>query len=335
MARNKQSYGSSNVLVRVYEKNLLSNDYFERLLSADNEDEMLQILEETNYRHYMTIDNRDNISNVAMQALKAAYKKIFDISPDQKLSEYLSLRYTYHNIKLNMKENITGDDLSHLYIPITLFNQSAIDYAITSGESRRLPEEYVKSINEAREEYEEFRNLYSVDIIMDRRYLTHLRILAEEIGDPGLINFTEKFIDYRNLVTLVRGMKQNRTRNFFNSVLSSSGSIPKSDIIELAHNDLSDVIEYYERTHLDKVIDRVSDHQQNEIDGMKLEAILDDEIMRMMQESKRTASGPLPITAFIHAKEIEVKNLRIIRTAKSVNLANDEIRERMRLNYVT
>ena len=54
-----------------------------------------------------------------------------------------------------------------------------------------------------------------------------------------------------------------------------------------------------------------------------------------MQEGKRIAQGPLPIVAYIQAKEVEVKNLRILLFGKSANMNIDEIRERMRLNYVT
>ncbi|MDZ7835308.1 MAG: hypothetical protein U5K84_08115 [Alkalibacterium sp.] len=44
----------------------------------------------------------------------------------------------------------------------------------------------------------------------------------------------ERYIDYNNLSTLVRGMKQKRTRNFMLTVLSSSGSIPKEELLEFS-----------------------------------------------------------------------------------------------------
>lgn len=335
MAKNKQQYGASNVLVRVYEKSLLTPDDFERILAAENQEEVLQILSETDYDEYIENMVSDDFETMLTEALKATYERIFEISPNPKLNEYVSLRYTYHNMKLNIKEQITGDDLSNLYLPISPISLSAIDYAVSSGESTRLPEHYLDSINEARVAYEEFRDLYSVDVIMDRRYLTHLRLLAEEIGDEGLIDYTKRTIDYRNLITLVRGMNQKRTRNFMNTVLSSSGSIPKEKIIDLGRGDFADVIRFYSATTLDKLVNQVSDDNQENISTMQLEAIIDDEIMMHMHEGKRTAAGPLPILAYIHAKEIEVKNLRIILYAKGMDMEIDEIQGRMRLNYVT
>lgn len=333
MAKTDRQYGASNVLVRVYEKDLLSPEYFERLLIADNYDEALQILSETYYHKYIEETGINNLEEALTESLVDAYDKILEISPSSLLYEYVTLRFTYHNIKLIFKENITNRNLSNLYFPFSPFSNSAIDYAVTSGQSTRLSNLYLESINEVRREYDEFNNLYSIDVILDRRYLTHLRLLAEEIGDPRLVEYTKKFIDFRNIITLVRAMSQNRTRNFLNSVLSSSGSIEKLELIELAQGDFSEVINYYSTTHLDKAVNAAS--EDGEIIVARLEAILDDEWMLLMQEGKRIASGPLPTVAFIQAKEVEVKNLRILLFAKRADMVVDEIRERMRLNYVT
>ena len=334
MAKQNRKYGSSNVLVRVYEKSLLTEDYFERLVHADDVDEVVQILNETSYEKYMEGLTDGNFEDVLTNSLVDAYEQVYEVTPETKVSEYVSLRYTYHNIKLNFKEMLRGTDLSHLYIPISPINNRAIDYAITSGESQRLSSHYLESINEASEGYEQLQDLYSIDVILDRRYLTHLRILADEIGDKQLIEMTEKEIDYRNIITLVRAMHQNRTRNFLNAVLSSSGSISKAELIELGQKEMSDVIAFYDKTHLDKIVQQVST-DGNSISTLKLEAVIDDEIMRLMQDGKRVVSGPLPLVAYIHAKEIEVKNLRIIYYAKSTDMSVEEINERLRLNYVT
>ncbi len=335
MAKNKRQYGSSNVLVRVYEKSLLSLDYFERILAAEHIDEVLQILEETNYDQYIKRMKDSDFENMLTRALEATYKQIYEISPNKKLNEYLSLRYTYHNLKVNFKEQVTGEDLGHLYFKMSPFDYSTIDYAVSSGESARLPEPYLESIREAKEEYDQYHDLYAIDVIMDRRFHTHLGILAREIGDDDLVEFTKKYTDYRNLIILVRAMNQQRTRNFLNAILSSSGSIPKAEVIQFSDRDISDVIQFYSSTHLDQIIEQASNEENDLISTMKLEAIIDDQIMEHMQKGKLIASGPLPIVAYVHAKETEIKNLRIILYAKNVKLSQEEIRERMRLNYVT
>lgn len=336
MAKKNRQYGSSNVLVRVYEKDLLTPEYFERILLADDYDEVLQILNETIYHKYLeAMNGAQDIEAMLTEALQDTFDMIFKISPSEKLNEYIALRYTYHNIKLSFKEQITGQDLRHLYFALSPISQSAIDFAVETGSSTRLSEIYLKSINEVREEFEEYRDLYSIDVILDRRFLQHLYLLAKEIGDSDLIEYTQHFIDSRNLIILLRAMKQGRTRNFLNAVLSSSGTIPKSEIIDLAQEGYAEVKAFYARTYLHKILPQVSGDTLAEVSLNQLEAVLDDESMNFMYVGKRVAAGPMPIIAFMHAKEVEVQNIRILLFAKSIGMDVNEIRERMRVNYVT
>lgn len=334
MAKKNRQYGSSNVLVRVYEKSLLSPEYFERLVIAEDTEDVDQILSETIYDQYINEMENRNIEEVLTDALRDTYEQIFKVSPNPLINEYISLRYTYHNIKINFKEVLMNQDLSHLLLPLSPISSRAIDYAISSGESQRLPELYLESINEVRSAYEEYHDLYWIDVILDRRYLTHLRALADEIGDDNLIDYTKRIIDYQNFITLIRAMNQGRTRNFLNAVLSSSGSIPKEEILDLSQQDFEEIGRYYDRTHLSKMI-RELDISEDELSTLHLEALIDRAKMLHMHEGKRIAVGPLPIIAYIHAKEVEIMNLRIIYYAKSSNMSVDEIRERMRVNYVT
>jgi V/A-type H+-transporting ATPase subunit C len=55
--------------------------------------------------------------------------------------------------------------------------------------------------------------------------------------------------------------------------------------------------------------------------------------MGKMKDAKLEVFGPMPILAYIYAKENEVKNLRLILVGKENNLPIKEIRERMRIIY--
>lgn len=334
MKNNKQQYGSSNVLVRIYEKDLLSADDFDRIIQAENVNDMLQIFLEAYYGHLIKDDEIKNIDDVLDKVLQDAYKKGFKLSPSKLLSEYVSLRYTYHNIKLAFKEQVTGQSYTSLYFPMSLYSYSAIDYAVSSGESHYLDESYLKYINEAKEDYDEYHRLYSIDVIFDRAYQSHLLLLAEKIDDEMLIDYTKRLIDYRNFTTLLRALKQKRTRNFIDTVvLTQSGHLPVEEIAEL--ESFSDVKNYYRRTYMEKIINTLKVDTIEKVNLRLIETLVDDEKMLFLQQAKRTANGPMPLVGFLHAKEIEVKNLRIVSFTKKAHLAVDDIKERLRLNYVT
>ena len=60
----------------------------------------------------------------------------------------------------------------------------------------------------------------------------------------------------------------------------------------------------------------------------------DDEIIKYIQSAKMTAFGISPLIAYILAREMEIKAVRIILSGKHNNLPQETIRERLRETYV-
>lgn len=327
-------YGSSNVLIRVYENDLLTRSHFERMLAAESFEEAVNVLRESPYRNDVDrIKNDRDYDSMFMNELHQTFEEMFEIVPNKELVELFGLRYAYHNLKVLIKEEIVEDDLSHLFIPIGRYHISELRQAVRTGESDVLPVEYMDSIQEVRAEYEEYQNAQAIDIILDRRYFTHLRSLADQTNEEGIPELIETFIDYNNLSTLVRVMKQERTKNFLTTVLSSSGSIPKEDLIALADEGFSAVVQFYSRTDYRQIIERARDSESGELSTVKIDYEVENAYMKRMREARLQAFGPLVVAAFIFAKETEVKNIRLVLSGKENGVSADAIRERMRLNY--
>ena len=65
----------------------------------------------------------------------------------------------------------------------------------------------------------------------------------------------------------------------------------------------------------------------------KIDLETDNAFINRIKDAKLEVFGPLPIIAYLYAKENEVKNLRLILVGKENNLPISAIRERMRMNY--
>ncbi|MDZ7835307.1 MAG: V-type ATPase subunit [Alkalibacterium sp.] len=115
--------------------------------------------------------------------------QMFDIVPNKELIELVGFRYAYHNLKVLFKEEITDQDLDHLFIPIGRYPIAELRQAVRTGESEVLPKAYMDSIDEVKTDYDEYQNVQAVDIILDRRYFTHLRFLADETGETGNLTY--------------------------------------------------------------------------------------------------------------------------------------------------
>jgi len=66
----------------------------------------------------------------------------------------------------------------------------------------------------------------------------------------------------------------------------------------------------------------------------EFEKIADNELMNLNKGSKNVIFGPEPLFSYLHAKEAEVKALRIIMVSKINKLSPETIRERLRDLYV-
>ncbi len=328
------AYGSSNVLIRVYENDLLTRSHFERMLASHSFEEAVNVLRETPYRNDVDRIKEDkNYDSMFMNELHQTFDEMFKIVPNKELVELLGLRYAYHNLKVLFKEEITRQDFSELFIPIGRYPLAELRQAVRTGKSEVLPVEYMDSIHEVTTDYVEYKNVQAVDIILDRRYFTHLRLLADQTKEDRIPELIETLIDHNNLSTLVRAMKQKRTRNFLITILSSSGSIPKEKLVALAAEGFTSVIQYYKTTKYYNLIDRCVDSTTGDLSSVKVDYETDNAYMERMREARLQSFGPMPVVAYLYAKEIEVKNLRLVLSGKENRVSAENIRERMRLNY--
>ncbi|EXJ24239.1 V-type ATP synthase subunit C [Alkalibacterium sp. AK22] len=327
-------YGSSNVLIRVYENDLLNRSHYERMLQANSLEEAINVLRETPYRNDVERIKEDNdYDSMFMNELHQTFDELLKIVPNKELIELAGLRYAYHNLKVLFKEELTNQDLDHLLIPIGRYETSELRQAVRMKDTEVLPAAYLESIKEVQDDYDEYHNVQAVDIILDRRYFTHLRLLADETKEDELPKLVETYIDYQNMSTLIRGMRQGKKRNFLLTVLSSSGSIPKSDLLDIAENGYQYALQYFRSTDYRKIMEQSIDNETNDVSTVKLDQQTDNAYMELMQGARLQSFGPMPVLAYLYAKEIEVKNLRLILSGKENGISADAIRERMRLNY--
>lgn len=327
--------GSLNVTIRVYENELLTQAVYERMLAANNFDEAVNVLRETVYRDEVEeVLRTHNYDDMITESLERLYHRLFQVSPSAELVELATLRYSYQNIKVLLKEFVSATNLEGLYFPIGRYDVTELRQAVTLGTSEVLPELYLKTIRIAKADYSEFKNIHQVEVLIDRYYFEHLKQLALEIGDPDIIDIVDMQIDFKNISTLIRAKYQNRTTNFLRSILSDAGSLDVENLVQIGTKDPRTLIQSLFETKYKNLLSESLITAGIGISSIKFDYFTDNAMMTKMQEAKLKAFGPLPMLAFIFAKETEARNLRLVLSAKENNIDVDETRERMRMNYV-
>ncbi|WP_025728030.1 V-type ATPase subunit [Atopobacter phocae] len=331
-----QAYNSVNTTVRVLENELLDRADFESLLQADGLREALVQLKKTRYAFDVDeLEESKNFEAVLTNELAAGYQRLFDEVSDQRVINIFALRYTYHNLKVLLKARFTKQNLSHLIIPIGSFKKKSLQNLVQTGQSEHLPAVMVEGVVGAIEDYETYHRVQTADVFMDTYYFKHLRKLSEELNDERFTFLIDTLIDLENMNTLLRSRRQEQSRSFMMTVLSSSGTITKTDLVnESDTGDVADAIKLFEHKEYKDHLASIFSGDTSEYDPVKLELLNDRVLHSFLETAVFEGFGPMPVLAYLFALEMEVKNLRLILVGKNNGFSVDQIRERMHPIYV-
>jgi V/A-type H+-transporting ATPase subunit C len=328
-------YKGVNTVLRTYELNLLTEADYDRMLKASSLKDALDVLKGTGYEFdEKEIQESKNFEAFLMKHLAEVYKELFSITPVSEVVELFALRYTYHNLKVLLKQRFSGEQLEQLLIPIGKDSLGSLKKLVETGDGNDEHPILIEGVQEAICDFDEDHRIEAATVFMDTYYFKHLRSISDKINHPSVTKMVDGMIDLYNLSTLIRGLKQNKPRGFLYTVLSSSGSVAKRDLIEESVNGPSAVMRKYysSKTYGTRLANLVSE-TTNEVDTQKLDKLVDELTNELVAEGLYRPFGPLPLLGYLFAKEKEITNIRLILVGKDNQIEEEILRERMRPVY--
>lgn len=326
-------YAGLNTTLRLYEASMLSQSDYDTLLQMESVDRLLDYLAKTVYVVDDSVKQTREFEPILQQRLEKVYKDLLEATPDPRVIEIFSLRYTYHNLKLLIKQKYVDRDLSNLLIPIGSYSIEQLKQVVeTKGQNQDLHPVLQESVYDAMTSVEDTGDTFSIDIILDTAYLKHIGMNAEEIGSPEVKVFTQMKIDFQNLVTFVRAFNQGQSNSFIFAALSDSGAVSRNDIIQnWRDQDLNGLVESYHLADYMINLDPIWDQLQNKkVNPTEIDSIIQGEFSEILRSYSFEAFGPMPVLTFLHFFENEIDNVRLILIGKENQLGNKIIKERMR-----
>lgn len=327
-------YKGINTLIRTYELRLLKKEDFERLIKADSLKAALEFLKGTDYEFDMEeVLHTKYFNGFLMQHLAKVYADLAETAPQPELVDLFTLHYTYHNLKVLLKERFLGQNHSELLIPIGRVSVDSLRNLVETRESAIAHPIMVEAVRAVEEEYAESHRIEAVTVYMDTYFLRHLRALSDTLDNETITKITDLIIDMYNLSTVVRSQKQNKPRSHLYTMLSSAGSIKKQEIIDEAINGPAAVIrklyngQFYS-LELEKIIT-----DNSTVNTLKLDKLMADLIHDVVSSGLYEAFGPMPLIGYLYAKETEVTNLRLVLVGKDNEISEEILRERVRQVY--
>lgn len=326
-------YKAINTLIRTYELKLLQTDDFERMLKADDLKATLDTLKATDYEFDQEeLLQTKQFNEMLMAHLADVYREMYEVAPQPQLLDLFTLRYTYHNLKVLLKDLFLESNQETLLIPIGSLSVDQLKTLVSSGKSDNAHPLMVEAVRLTKEDFEERQLIEAVTVYMDTYYLRHLRAISDDLQNEDISAITDTLIDLYNLTTLVRSLNQGKPRSHLHALLSSSGTVSKQDLIDDSINGAVSVLKkYYSSKVYGSKLEVVI--EDNKINTLKLDKIMDELISEIVSEGIYQAFGPMPLLGYIYAKETEITNLRLVLVGKDNQIDETILRERMRTIY--
>lgn len=333
---DRMDYTQAVATMRVYEKRLLDQIKIDRMVEADSAEEVMKILQETEYsRSIASGTGPVDFEAVLSNELTTVYSDINNKIKDPAIIALLALRYDYQNLKTLLKAEALGEELDLNLSDMGTISGMELKSEFETGSLKDAGVNFQVAAEKARDEFSKSHDPQQMDFILDRAYYAHIGELLNSLEDVDLItNYVRYQIDSYNLLALMRTRKQEKDPRFIQDVVVPGGQIEVREILDAASDAPEQISSRFIGRKVGPALKRGVDEFQATGHLGELERQLENGLMAVVRSARTVVFGPEPLFGYVVAKERENKLLRIIFVSKLNNIPPDRIRERLRDIYV-
>lgn len=331
----EEDYAYASARIRAKETRLLKRSHFDRMLDASNADEAYKVLTESEYG----ISGKSIASVFAYEELlademKKCYMLLLEITPQAEVVRAFQRRHDYFNIKVLLKSEFSGKDTPDVLMDTGTIDKEALKVMIRERDHSELAPIMQEAVDQTRELFSKTQDPQIVDIILDKASYHQMAIDFKEIDSPFLHRLADLITDTTNIKMFIRARSLNKSWDFIQRILLKDGTIPEKLYFESSDKSIDDFAEEIKGSEYADAVAKGWEMSKSRRDSSELEKQLDNYIMEYIQGAKLVTMGVEPLIAYLFAKEAEIRNVRIIMTAKINKLSIDLVRERLRESYV-
>lgn len=331
---DKMNFTQAVARLRVLETRLLNKVKIERMIDSTSADDVLKILQETEYASLMVNVKRAEDYNILLkEELNRVYSLMYKVSPHSVIVDIMSLKYDYHNIKVMLKSRALAKDFSHMLIPSGTVDIEKLKGYMATEEYRDLNPNMREAILQAEKVYNDIKDPQKIDTILDGYMYIDMLQRAKEVKNDFIIDYVKRNIDFSNIKSVIRLKKQQKDLNFLKEVILTGGDIDRDVLIKVFNEPIENMASKFASSRYGEVVTQGMEEYIKTDKLSSLEKFSENYIMKNLKAAKYVTFGPEPIFAYIIAKETEIKIIRIIMVGKLNNVDTAIIRERVREVY--
>lgn len=316
-------YAFAVARIRSNEKKLLTSSELDGIIGAASYDDALSLLNAKGYN----IKGTDYASALNERTAEF-WKLINEVLPDKSRFDSIILKNDFANLKILTKAFFLEKEFGELYEYPSVYSPEYIKECVLSGKNSLLPECMQHAHRSSYRILSKTRFAQLSDCVIDRACMEWTLKTAKKASDPILLRLAQVDAACTDIKVLYRCICSGKSREFMQRAVAECDAFDKKDIISAACGGLDAFLEFLLHTDY-----------KNSVEALKtgtaeFEKWCDNRLLSLLSETKTEVFGISPIVAFYFAGLTEVKNVRIVLSAKLNGFSADTVRARVRDSFV-
>ncbi|MBQ6265026.1 MAG: V-type ATPase subunit [Clostridia bacterium] len=315
---NKTKYTYAVARIRANDARLLHSSDYDMLINAGEKDTVIRILNEKGWN----IDPKNIFKSLENEA-EVVWSLIEESVPDASLIEALITENDFYNLKAALKANFSDLKIEKYYTYPCTFDTSLLTYAVTHNNFRNIPVHLRPTAEKAYKSYTENNSGQDMEIIIDKACIEMCLDYADKADSELLKSIMLIRCVQSNIKIAERCVLCGKTKDFTSNALCDCPGIDNNELIDTV-KDREKLSQYISETQFS--------FMKNAVTGSftEFENFCNDYIITLTKQTKWDIDGPDPVISYWIIKSNEIRNARVIISAKENGLSADEIRKRVR-----
>lgn len=326
---NDQRYAYATGRIRALEMTLLGKQRLDRIAEASDLEEIERLLSDTAYGVHLDEMEEDGYQTLLGNEEGRLLDLVDSLSLDRDVSDIFRLRYDFHNLKVALRERISGRDLGDLYMNLGRFDAGIIAEAVKSDAAESLPHVLADAAGKALPAYEESRDPAVLDTLVDKAMFARFLNAAGTYGGAFMRSLVRSWIDLANIRTFMRARYLGLESRMLPEIMIEGGLARLSDFYETYQFTIDEILGRFEFSPYRAVIEIGGASVEKDGSFAPLEREIDNVTVSMLNITRYFTFGLEVVVAYALIKQIEIKVLRLILAGKERGMAPASIKERI------
>ena len=318
-------------VIRGNELTLLSGADLNRVADAGSIQAAMTILHECDGKELA--NPRDFEAVLAVEQSRVA-DLVLGVIPERDELAFLQFPVDYHNAKVILKAEALGTDPADYLLEVGRVEGGELAVMVKERNFLFTPPVLRDAVLDTVEAYGKSRDPQEIDILLDRACYKEMLKEAEAAYNEFVTGYVKLLIDILNVQTFVRVKQIGKPAEFLAKVFLEGGRVDLSTLMELYGETYQQIGERLDLYGFGEVVGRGAAEAAAGGSYALMEKLCDNLKVRYAKGAQFVTAGIEPIAAFYLAKEMELKNLRMVLTGKLVGIPEETLKERLREAYV-